>query len=73
MMNRFLKGAIVAFLVINALFWGLFPHSVHCQFVKMMGMANCPSHIIHVTGAMLSFIIAVLIQQWGFWDPSTWQ
>ena len=49
---------ILFFLVFNALFWGLFPHSMHCQVVDMFNNTfkstmNCPTHKIHI---LLGFI-----------------
>ena len=39
---------VLAFLVTNALFWGLFPHSAHCQVVseinKLIGTKGFASH-----------------------------
>ena len=36
-----MKYVLLAFLVANALFWGLFPHETHCQVVsKLSNMLN---------------------------------
>ena len=58
-----LKNIIVLFFVLNALFWGLANHSQHCSFVSMVGMKYCPPHYIHLFMGLLSFIIAIYIQQ----------
>lgn len=58
------KSIFVLFLLLNALFWGLFTHKSHCQFVSYFGIKNCPPHWIHVfVMGMGSFILAVLVQQ----------
>ena len=59
---------VLAFLVTNALFWGLFPHSAHCQVVsqfnKLLGMSiKCPSHKVHLSMGILFFIITVYVAQ----------
>jgi hypothetical protein len=54
----------VALLVMNALFWGLFPHSAHCGLVGWLGVAKCPSHWIHISMGVVFFLCAVLVAQW---------
>jgi hypothetical protein len=59
---------LLSFLLINALFWGLFPHSAHCQVVKqfnkLLGLSiQCPSHKIHLALGVLFFISAVYVSQ----------
>jgi hypothetical protein len=53
----------VIFLLINAVYWGLFPHSAHCAFIKSIGITNCPSHIFHVMFGIVCFLIAIYIRQ----------
>ena len=55
---------IIAFFALNALFWGLFPHSKHCAFVALFGVSNCPPHALHIMMGILFFVAAVLIAQW---------
>jgi len=59
-------------LVINAIFWGLFPHSYHCSLLKNIGIIPCPSHIIHVIMGIASFIGAVFIEQGNFFNKANW-
>lgn len=59
-----LKLLVVVFLSINALFWGLFPHHVHCRFAASLGVTKCPSHWIHITMGVGCFLVAVLVAQW---------
>lgn len=57
------KSIFVVFLLLNALFWGLFKHVTHCKFASYFGINNCPEHWIHVFVMGLgSFILALLIQ-----------
>lgn len=58
------KSIFALFLLLNALFWGLFTHKTHCQFVSYFGITNCPPHWIHVFVMGLgSFILALFVQQ----------
>jgi len=59
---------LLSFLVINALFWGLFPHSAHCKVLadinKMIGMSiKCPSHTVHLIMGIVFFILSVYVAQ----------
>ncbi|QIG60043.1 hypothetical protein [Dishui Lake large algae virus 1] len=65
-----LKLVLVLFFVLNALFWGLWPHSAHCGLAAAMGITKCVPHIVHITFGLLCFIIAVLIAQWGHFHVS---
>ena len=58
-----LKNLIVIFFVLNALFWGLANHSQHCSLASMFGMSTCPPHSVHLLMGLVSFVIAVYIQQ----------
>ena len=55
-----LKNIIVAFLAINAVFWGLFPHSAHCAVASLV-TKSCLPHSVHVTIGLVCFAIAVLV------------
>ena len=57
-----LKNILVAFFAVNALFWGLFPHSAHCQVASLI-TNSCLPHAVHVSMGVLSFFIAVIIAQ----------
>ena len=54
------KNTLVAFLAINAVFWGLFSHSDHCAVASLV-TNSCLPHQIHVTIGLLCFASAVLI------------
>lgn len=56
------KEIAIVFFAVNALFWGLFPHDVHCK-VATMFVEKCAPHAVHVGFGVLSFFIAVLIAQ----------
>ena len=58
-----IKNIIVLFFVINGLFWGLASHSQHCNLASVFGMVKCPPHYIHLLMGLISFVIAVYIQQ----------
>ena len=59
---------LLSFLIINALFWGLFPHSAHCQLVdqvsKLMNMkVECPEHKIHLLMGLVFYAASVYVAQ----------
>ena len=58
-----LQNLITVFFVINALFWGLTGHGKHCALAGNLGITNCPPHYIHLLMGIVSFFIAVYIQQ----------
>ena len=62
-MNSTLKNILFAFLLINALFWGLFEHSIHCKFASYF-TNNCPPHYIHLIIGIVCFTLAVYIKQY---------
>jgi|TARA_B110000483_G_C17750662_1_gene372190 hypothetical protein len=57
------KNIIVLFFAINGLFWALASHSQHCSIAAMVGISSCPPHYIHLIMGIISFIIAIYIQQ----------
>jgi hypothetical protein len=56
------KQILVAFLAINALFWGLFSHSDHCQAAALF-TNSCAPHYVHVSFGVVCFLAAVVISQ----------
>jgi hypothetical protein len=60
-----LKTILVVFFAINAIFWSLFPHSIHCDVANVF-LSNCPSHGIYLTIGLVSFIIAFVIAQYDY-------
>ena len=57
-----LKNILVAFLAVNALFWGLFPHSTHCAVASVF-TNSCHPHSTHVSIGVICFMLAVVISQ----------
>ncbi len=64
-----LKTILIVFFAINAIFWSLFPHNIHCNLVHIF-INECPSHNIHLTIGIFSFIIAFIIAQYNYLVPS---
>jgi hypothetical protein len=62
-MNVVVQNLLVAFLAVNALFWGLMPHKVHCELVNMF-TNQCASHNVHLAMGFIAFILAVVFAQW---------
>jgi hypothetical protein len=62
-MNVLLQNLLVAFLAVNALFWGLMPHKVHCELVALFSN-SCPSHTVHLVMGFIAFVLAVVVAQW---------
>ena len=57
------KLLVTVFLLVNAVFWGLYPHSDHCSLLAKLGVVACPPHSIHVLTGLVAFLGAVLNQQ----------
>ncbi len=66
-----MRQILVVFLIINALFWGLMSHDVHCNFVAKFSKAKCPPHTIHILIGFICFTLAVLISQ-EQWTSEIW-
>ena len=60
-----LKTILVVFFAINAVFWSLFPHNIHCDLATMV-VDTCPAHSLHLTIGIVSFIIAFVIAQYNY-------
>ncbi len=60
-----LKTILIVFFAINALFWSLFPHNIHCDVAKLVTNV-CPTHNIHLIIGLVSFLIAFFIAQFDF-------
>lgn len=65
-MEDILYDILVIFLVLNAIFWSLGAHSQHCHVASLMGFKDCPSHSLHISFGVLSFLLAVVISQRKF-------
>ena len=48
-MNRVLQNVLVVFFAVNGIFWGLMPHSIHCDLISQL-LPECPSHNSSVCG-----------------------
>lgn len=62
-----LKNLLILFLVVNAIFWGLFPHKSHCKLASNF-TSKCPPHYVHLLIGIISFIIAVYVAQKDYID-----
>jgi hypothetical protein len=59
-----LRNLVVLFFLVNALFWGLAKHSLHCKVANMLGVKKCPPHWIHVYVMGLgSFMVTLALVQ----------
>jgi hypothetical protein len=60
-----LRELLVIFFLLNAIFWGLMPHSTHCRVVSQLFGRNmkCPPHIVHLSFGIISFLLAILFAQ----------
>lgn len=63
-----MRELIVSLLVVNAMFWCLLPHSIHCDFIKNITNRDCPPHIVLISMGILSFVLAVIIAQKEYID-----
>ena len=64
-----IKIILIIFFAINAIFWSLFPHHIHCDVATMI-IPECPPHGIHLIIGLVSFIIAFVIAQYDFLKAS---
>ena len=67
-MNEQCKYLLLAFLVTNALFWGLFPHETHCKVVseisKVINMkVECPEHRVHLVMGIIFYVLSIYLVQ----------
>ena len=63
MMKMNLRNVVVLVLGLNALFWGLLPHSVHCKTVAMVSNMKCPTHSVHLMMGVVFYFLAVYVRQ----------
>ena len=70
--GKTIRVIVTIFFAISALFWALFPHSVHCSVLKNIGITECPSHIIHVLLGLFLFVIAIVARQGNLFNPKNW-
>jgi len=60
------KLLLTGFLLLNAVFWGLFSHDIHCKVAASAGLKNCPPHWVHLTIGVAAFLGAVVTAQWKY-------
>jgi hypothetical protein len=58
-----IRELLIVFFLVNAVFWGLFPHSSHCRFVSQFTDMRCPPHFVHISIGIISFLVAILLSQ----------
>jgi|UniRef100_A0A6C0C0T6 hypothetical protein len=58
-----LRVVISSLLIVNALFWGLYPHHADCKIGAFTGLKTCPSKYLHLGIGVLFYISAVLVAQ----------
>ena len=58
-----LRVVISSLLIVNALFWGLYPHQDDCKMGSLIGMHICPSKYLHLGIGVIFYICAVLVAQ----------
>jgi hypothetical protein len=59
---------LLSFLITNAIFWGLFPHTSHCQIIQeinhMLGTnITCPKHIYHICLGIFFYLLSIYLTQ----------
>ena len=63
MYHKMIANILLAFLVANALFWGLASHSKHCTLVPA---SKCAPHWVHIGVGIGCFFGAVYVAQRGY-------
>lgn len=63
LMKLSVKNLLVVFFAVNALFWGLFPHSVHCKGLALFSNIKCPPHSVHLITGVVCYFVALFIAQ----------
>ena len=59
-----LRIVISSLLIVNALFWGLYPHNDDdCKMVELVGIKTCPSKFLHLGIGIIFYIFAILVAQ----------
>ena len=55
------KIILAAFLIVNAIFWGFFPHTNNCQFAHFIRIKECPSFLLNTAIGTIFYIMAAII------------
>ncbi len=58
-----LRVIISSLLIVNSLFWGLYPHCDDCKIAVLAGVKKCPSKYLHLSIGLLFYIAGVLVAQ----------
>jgi len=58
-----LRVVISSLLIVNSLFWGLYPHQDDCKIATLVGIHNCPSKYLHLGIGVMFYIFAILVAQ----------
>jgi len=58
-----LRVVISSLLIVNALFWGLYPHQDDCKIAALIGIKTCPSKYLHLGIGVVFYIFAILVAQ----------
>ena len=48
-----LRVIISSLLIVNSLFWGLYPHCDDCKIAVLAGVKKCPSKYLHLSIGLL--------------------
>lgn len=64
-MGKLLIVVTIIFFLVNAIFWGIMPHRLHCYVVENMGI-QCPQHYVHILMSIASFLLGIAISQWSY-------
>jgi len=64
--NNMWKIILASFLIVNALFWGLYPHChERCNMGYFIGLKKCPSFLIHILIGVLFYLSATFIMHFN--------
>jgi hypothetical protein len=58
-----LRNLLLVVFAVNALFWGLLPHSVHCKALAMVSSMKCPPHSVHLVMSVVFYFAALFVAQ----------
>jgi hypothetical protein len=61
MTKSIIKTIFVVLFLMLSVFFAMFPHSIHCQFIP-----NCAPHKYHILFGILLFLFAVYLQQTNY-------
>ena len=58
-----LRVVISSLLIVNSLFWGLYPHQDECKIAALVGIHKCPSKYLLLGIGVIFYICAILVSQ----------